>query len=100
MFVLLHAIVTFGAVIIIAADSGPFGMTGGLGKLTLALVILAYLGTLVPTLAVQARRFHDQNKSGWLVLLNLIPYVGALIVLGFMFVGSDEGENRFGPAPR
>ena len=55
---------------------------------------------LIPTLAVQVRRFHDQGLSGWLVLLNLIPTVGNFIVLVFMCLRGTEGDNRFGADPR
>ena len=53
-----------------------------------------------PALAVQAKRWHDLNKSGWWILVNLIPIVGslwALIVNGF-YKGTD-GDNRFGSDP-
>lgn len=39
------------------------------------------LAVLVPSLAIGARRLHDINKSGWLQLLCLIPFVGALILI-------------------
>jgi len=59
-----------------------------------------WLALIVPAIAVQVRRFHDQDKSGWFVLLNLIPYVGGLIVLVFMFLEGTRGPNRFGPDPK
>jgi uncharacterized membrane protein YhaH (DUF805 family) len=61
--------------------------------------IVLGLGLIVPALAVQVRRFHDQDKSGWFVLLGLIPYVGGLIVLVFMCLPGTPGPNRFGPDP-
>jgi uncharacterized membrane protein YhaH (DUF805 family) len=57
------------------------------------------LATFVPSLALQVRRFHDQDLSGLLVLLNLLPFVGGLIVLAFMCIRGTEGPNRFGPDP-
>lgn len=67
----------------------------------LALVVLALVGlaAIIPCLAVQVRRFHDQDKSGWFVLLGFIPYVGSLIVLVFMCLRGTPGVNRFGPDP-
>lgn len=59
-----------------------------------------YLAIIIPSLAVQVRRFHDQDKSGWLVLLNFIPLVGGLIVLVFMCLEGTRGDNRFGPDPK
>lgn len=59
-----------------------------------------WLALIVPAIAVQVRRFHDQDKSGWFVLLNFIPYIGGLIVLVFMFLEGTRGPNRFGPDPK
>ena len=55
------------------------------------------LGLLWPSIAVQVKRWRDVGKSGWWILVNLIPVIGtiwALIVNGFM--PSAPGENRFG----
>ena len=66
-----------------------------------ALVLLvAALGLIIPSIAVQVRRFHDQDKSGWLVLLGLIPFVGGLIVLVFMCLEGTQGPNQYGPDPK
>ena len=49
------------------------------------------------SLAIQVKRWHDRNKSGWWVLIGLIPLIGgiwALIETGFL--AGDDGENRFG----
>lgn len=51
-------------------------------------------------LAAQIRRWHDRGRSGWRVLINLIPVVGALwtlVELGFL--KGTEGVNRFGDNP-
>ncbi len=56
-----------------------------------------YLAVLLPQLAVCIRRFHDQDRSGWFVLLSLIPFVGPIIVLIFMVLPGTPGDNRFGP---
>lgn len=58
------------------------------------------LASFIPALAVQVRRFHDQDKSGWFVLLNFIPYVGGLIVLVMMCLEGTRGANRFGADPK
>lgn len=55
---------------------------------------------LWPNICVQAKRWHDRNKSAWWILINLIPILGplwALIETGF-FPGTS-GENRFGADP-
>ena len=58
------------------------------------------LAVFVPGLAVTVRRFHDQDKSGWLALLGLVPYVGGIVVLVFMCLEGTKGENRYGLDPK
>ena len=52
----------------------------GVGQILSAILALA---TLVPSLALGARRMHDINKSGWFMLICLIPIIGAIIFLYF-----------------
>ena len=73
---------------------GPLATLGG------ALLGIFALGSFIPALAVQVRRFHDQDKSGWMVLLAFIPFIGGLIVLVFMCLEGTRGGNRFGPDPK
>jgi uncharacterized membrane protein YhaH (DUF805 family) len=61
--------------------------------------VLALLALFIPSLAVQVRRFHDQDKSGWMVLLGFIPYIGGIIIIIFMCMEGTRGPNRFGPDP-
>jgi uncharacterized membrane protein YhaH (DUF805 family) len=63
------------------------------------LLALGLLGTVVPLIAVEVRRFHDQGKSGWFVLLNIIPYIGWAIVCVFMLLPGAEDDNKYGPNP-
>jgi uncharacterized membrane protein YhaH (DUF805 family) len=49
-----------------------------------------------PLLAIQVKRFHDRNKSGWWSLVGLIPYVGSLwIIIELGFFGPVEEGNRY-----
>lgn len=98
MFALLQIIVLValgGVVSTFGAE--PQGAGVGLFGITVALVFLALI---IPNIAVQVRRYHDQDRSGWFVLLNFIPYVGSLIVLVFMLLPGTEGPNRFGADPK
>lgn len=55
---------------------------------------------LWPSMAVQAKRWHDRNKSAWWILINLVPFIGnlwAFIENGFL--PGTQGENRFGADP-
>lgn len=54
-----------------------------------------------PTLAVSAKRWHDRDRSGWWVLVLLIPVVGVIWLLADNgFVRGTRGSNRFGPEPK
>ncbi len=50
-------------------------------------------------IAVAIRRLHDTDKSGWLLLIALVPFVGAIILLVFMILEGTNGPNQYGPAP-
>jgi uncharacterized membrane protein YhaH (DUF805 family) len=67
-----------------------------LGVLQFAILIAAF----VAMLAVAVRRMHDQEKSGWLLLLGFIPFIGWIFSLIFVFTRGDEEENLYGPNPR
>ena len=73
---------------------------GTLFYIGIGLLVIFGLGTFIPSLAVSVRRFHDQDKSGWFLLLQLIPYIGGIIVLVFMCLDGTRGPNRFGPDPK
>lgn len=88
-FVLINTLVIFGIILIELV----FGTNGILG------VIYAF-GTIVPALAVTVRRLHDTGRSGWNMLLGLIPIVGGVIVLIFLLQDSQVGENRYGGWPK
>jgi uncharacterized membrane protein YhaH (DUF805 family) len=102
MFVLFYVILFVAAVVVgMILDAILGSMSGGgMGIVTMILVIGLALAFFVPALAVQVRRFHDQDKSGWFVLLGFIPYVGGIIVLVFMCLDGTPGPNRFGPDPK
>ncbi|OJW68936.1 MAG: hypothetical protein BGO57_06920 [Sphingomonadales bacterium 63-6] len=80
------------------SDSTDKGQDGASTLLSI-LPIIYVLTMLCPLVAVQVRRFHDQDKSGWYALLGLIPYVGGLILLFFMVQKGTPGENSYGPDP-
>lgn len=58
------------------------------------------LATLVPSLAVCARRLHDIGKSGLFILISLIPLVGGIILLVWCVTDSQQGTNQYGPNPK
>ncbi|MBM7805546.1 uncharacterized membrane protein YhaH (DUF805 family) [Geodermatophilus bullaregiensis] len=61
--------------------------------------LLTALGLLVPNLAVSVRRLHGTDRSGWWLLLNLVPF-GGIVLLVFYCLEGQPGHNRFGPSPK
>lgn len=59
---------------------------------------VAIMAHYIPSLAIIVRRLHDSDKSGWLVLLCLIPLVGVIAFIAFGCMPATPGANRFGPA--
>jgi len=65
-----------------------------------AWVLLLQVALIWPALAIYAKRWHDQDKSGWWTLVILIPVVGGLIALIMLgFIAGTPGPNRFGDGP-
>lgn len=81
------------------ADAGDgsyyAGAWGRGGILTLALFVL----TFVPNLAVGVRRLHDANKSGFWLLIGIVPFIGGLVLLIFWVQPSWPQDNRWGGVP-
>ncbi|HUW02093.1 MAG TPA: DUF805 domain-containing protein [Acidimicrobiales bacterium] len=64
-----------------------------------ALAYFAYaLALLIPSLAIAIRRLHDTGKSGWMLLLGLIPLAGFIILIVF-YVQPSDGPNTYGAGP-
>jgi uncharacterized membrane protein YhaH (DUF805 family) len=57
------------------------------------------LAVLVPGIAVSIRRLHDTDRSGWWLLLALVPLVG-VVLIRFLAQDSDAGTNRYGQNPK
>lgn len=72
---------------------------GLFGKAGTILTAIWSLAILLPYLGVSVRRLHDINKSGWLVLLSLIPIVGIIILIIWWCREGDKTDNQYGPVP-
>jgi|ABSQ01.1.fsa_nt_gi uncharacterized membrane protein YhaH (DUF805 family) len=94
-FVLFYVLIII-ALSIIDSVAGLYDETLGLG-VSGGLFALA---TLIPTLAVTVRRLHDTSRSGWWILLNLVPLIGGIVVLIFTCLDSTPGSNQYGPNPK
>ena len=78
------------------------GMTGveALMKLPTILSGIVSLALLLPSIMVGIRRMHDIGKSGWWVLISLVPCVGVFIYIYFCCQDSQPGANQYGPNPK
>ncbi|MFT3851265.1 MAG: DUF805 domain-containing protein [Ilumatobacteraceae bacterium] len=82
---------------IIGVILGILGQTSGIFNLIEGIYGLA---VLLPGLAVAVRRLHDTDRSGWWLLIGLIPLVGLIVLVVFWAAPSQPGTNRHGvPAP-
>jgi len=61
--------------------------------------LLFSLAVIIPGIAVSIRRLHDTDKSGWLLLIGLIPFVGFIILIVFFATAGTQGDNKYGPVP-
>ena len=58
------------------------------------------LAVIIPGLAVAIRRLHDVGKSGWMILINLIPIIGVIWFFILLVTDSNPGENQYGQNPK
>lgn len=95
MFVLFNLLFAIAAMILdnvlgIAIEGIGYGPLYGLYSLVV----------LVPGLAVGVRRLHDVGKSGWMLLIALIPLVGAIWLLVLLVTDGEPGTNKWGTNPK
>jgi uncharacterized membrane protein YhaH (DUF805 family) len=82
MFVLFNII----ALVILSLIEGALGLSGqnGYGILT----------------ALAVRRLHDTGRSGWWILIGLVPLIGPIVLIVFYVTDSQPGTNQYGPNPK
>jgi uncharacterized membrane protein YhaH (DUF805 family) len=81
--------------VVLGAIDGTFSGKGHVG----VLYGIYALATLVPSLAVGVRRLHDTTRSGWWLLISLVPLVGGIILIVFLAQDSHP-DNQYGPNPK
>jgi uncharacterized membrane protein YhaH (DUF805 family) len=85
-------------ILAIAVLAGVLGaMNESVGDLLAGLFVL---GTIIPLLAVGVRRLHDTGRSGWWILIGLVPVVGFIVLIIFFVGDSEAGANKYGPNPK
>ena len=95
MFTLFNII--FGGIAMILDSVFGIAIEGvGYGPLYGVYVLVLF----IPGLAVAVRRLHDIGKSGWMILIALIPVIGAIWILVLMVTDSNPRENLYGVNPK
>lgn len=87
----------FLANVVIMAVFGLLSLV--LGTISSLLMFLYSVAIIVPSTALAVRRLHDIGKSGWCVLIGLIPVVGWIILLIWLAKDGDPGDNMYGSDP-
>jgi len=94
-FALFYFLISIGLVII-DMFAGTLSAEAGVGLFS----GLFGLAMIIPSLAVGVRRLHDIGKSGWWLLIGLVPIIGAIVLIVFAFMDSQPGTNAWGPNPK
>ena len=94
-FALLTGIVSLACQVLAAVGRE----TGAISLLLALVALIVSLALVLPSLAVTVRRLHDTGRSGWFLLIALIPIVGGILLLVWMCSRGTNGPNRYGADP-
>jgi uncharacterized membrane protein YhaH (DUF805 family) len=94
-FVLFSVIITL-ALSFFDSLVGLFDVASGIGLLS----GIYSLAVLIPSISVGVRRLHDTNRTGWWLLISLVPLLGIIILIVLMVLDSQSGDNEYGPNPK
>ncbi len=94
MFVLFNMIFAIAALVL--DNILGIAMEGNGGPI----YFLYALAVLIPGLAAAVRRLHDIGKSGWMILIGLIPLIGGIWLIVLLATDSNPGDNEYGPNPK
>ncbi len=72
---------------------------GQIAALPSLIALVAALGLIIPSIAVNVRRLHDTGKSGWMLLIILIPCIGFILWIVWMVEDGQAHDNAYGPVP-
>jgi len=95
MFTLFNVIFSIVAIVLdnilgTASEDLGYGLIYGLFGLAI----------IIPTLAITVRRLHDIGKSGWWILISLIPIIGGIWLFVLTVTDSQPGDNQYGANPK
>jgi uncharacterized membrane protein YhaH (DUF805 family) len=73
-----------------------FNVLIAVSNIFFVLYVIYGLAVLIPGIAVGVRRLHDTDKSGWWLLIALVPFVGIIVLIVFWATEGTRGQNRYG----
>lgn len=100
MWYLFYVIVLIVAVILDGVLGTGFELGYGVTSPYGWIYLIAALAHVIPGLAVSVRRLHDVGKSGWFMLIALVPIIGGIWLLVLACTDGDSSENAYGPSPK
>ena len=89
MFFLVYVII----VVVLSLIEWMIGLPGILSA-------IYSLALLIPSIAVTVRRLHDTGRTGWWWWIGLVPVIGIIVLLVFMALEGEPGQNQYGPDPK
>jgi len=103
-FYLFNFLIYMALYVLILVTGGTesyYSGTTGFGTGVFSILLYLYgLFVFLPGLAVGVRRLHDTSRSGWYLLVSLIPLAGAIWLLVMLVQDSTPGPNQYGPNPK
>ncbi|RKZ43234.1 MAG: DUF805 domain-containing protein [Gammaproteobacteria bacterium] len=94
-FVLFNIIISI-VLLVIDGIAGTIDAETGIGLLD----SIYTLAIFIPSIAVGVRRLHDISRTGWWLLILLIPLIGFIVIIIFLLQDSTPGENEYGANPK
>lgn len=99
MFFLINLLISFAIGFVSGFITG-INPESTMASATIILPIAYSLAVFIPSIAVGVRRLHDTNRSGWWLLISLVPVIGAIILIIFLVQDSQPGSNQYGENPK
>ena len=87
------------SIVIAMVEGGGHASAGMMSYNAGPIAMVWSLANLLPGIAVAVRRLHDIDKSGWWLLIGLIPLIGWIILIVWYATKGTTGSNRFGADP-
>lgn len=99
LFFLINFIISF-AIGFVSGLVGGISQEPSMASGLMILPMLYSLAVFIPSLAVGVRRLHDTGRSGWWLLISLVPVIGIIVLIVFLAQDSQPGINQYGENPK